>query len=206
MKKIRLAAAALACALLFCGCTQTELDTPVDMKLASVEEADYYLYVPNDWVVANQTGITAAYASLTDNSNVSCCKYIIADNEDRSTIFTISDPVTSEDGSEVADGIVYAKRYWNIYETDLKNTIGDYKAVGEPQNVDLDGCAAVKFTYTSTLSGTSYKHSMVVCCPSPSASSVYLITYTATADNYDTNSDNFSKVIRNFKFQTGVLE
>lgn len=46
-------------------------DVPAGMKLASDPEiVDYYLYVPEDWKVTSQTGMTTAQASLNDDSNV----------------------------------------------------------------------------------------------------------------------------------------
>ena len=56
--------------LVACG-DDTPTDVPDGMKLASdTEIVDYLLYVPENWVVTSQTGMTMAQASLNDDSNV----------------------------------------------------------------------------------------------------------------------------------------
>lgn len=58
-----------------CG-SNTPSDAPDGMKLASDPEiVDYYLYVPEDWEVTSQTGMTMAQASLSDDSNVIVTHY-----------------------------------------------------------------------------------------------------------------------------------
>ena len=53
-----------------CG-NDTPTNAPDGMKLASDPEiVDYFLYVPEDWVVTSQTGMTMAQTSLNDDSNV----------------------------------------------------------------------------------------------------------------------------------------
>lgn len=62
--------AVLLLSLVACGNENTG-DIPDGMKLASDPEiVDYLLYVPEDWVVTSQTGMTMAQASLNDDSNV----------------------------------------------------------------------------------------------------------------------------------------
>lgn len=56
--------------LVACG-DDTPSDVPEGMKLASdTEIVDYLLYVPTNWKVTSQTGMTMAQASLGDDSNV----------------------------------------------------------------------------------------------------------------------------------------
>lgn len=72
MKKILsiLLLSVMLLSLVACG-NGTVTDVPDGMKLASnTEIVDYFLYVPADWEVTRQTGMTMAQASLNDDSNV----------------------------------------------------------------------------------------------------------------------------------------
>lgn len=72
MKKILsiLLLAAMLLSLAACGDDNTG-DIPEGMKLASDPEiVDYFLYVPEEWEVTSQSGMTMAQASLNDDSNV----------------------------------------------------------------------------------------------------------------------------------------
>ena len=66
MKKSILCTLLASVFVFLCACTQTQTDTPSGMKLASVDAADYYMYVPSSWTVADQDGITSACVSIAD--------------------------------------------------------------------------------------------------------------------------------------------
>ena len=67
MKKISVISLMLVlcmCVLSFAGCAKKEeSDAPDGMKLASGEQVDYYMYVPETWKVDNSQLYTAAYFS-----------------------------------------------------------------------------------------------------------------------------------------------
>lgn len=194
MKKL-LATVLILTALFTASCTKTELDSPIGMKLASAEVADYYLYVPDSWVIAQQTGMTSAYASVSDSTNVSCACYTVK-NPDIYAIDTSDDSSMSED-------VLYALNFWTGYRSELTAALPGYTEIGTPSQVKLDGRDAVVYTYTATLSSVNYKFSCVVCIINYKA---YLLTFTSTAEAYANHSESFTEMINHFKFQTGIFE
>lgn len=72
MKKIFSLVLLLSMLLSLAACgNDTPEGVPEGMKLASdTEIVDYLLYVPDDWQVTSQTGMTMAQTSLNDDSNV----------------------------------------------------------------------------------------------------------------------------------------
>lgn len=195
MKKTVILLIAAIIAVTAAACTEAELDAPVGMKLISDEAADYYLYVPSTWVVAQQEGLTSAYVSVSDPSNVSCARYTVKNTD----IFALD---TSAESS-ASPAVQYARNYWTGYQSDLAAALPGYMEIGEPAVAYLDGNEAVVYTYAATLSGVEYKFSAVVCVIEYQ---VYILTYTATAEAYQNNAESFTSIIDNFKFQKGLFE
>ena len=175
------------------SCAKTELDTPANMQLASVEAADYYLYVPDGWVISSQDGITAAYVSVIDNSNVSCARYTLT-NE------AVFENVTEEEKAE----ITYAKNYWTDYVSQLGSVLPGFNMLSGPTPVVLDGHAAIKCGFSATLSGKNYRYDMVICIKDRLYA--YILTFTAEESNYEADSAYFDKITAEFRFQTGRFE
>ncbi len=186
--------------LIFClsasGCARTETNTPAGMKLASVDAVDYYMYVPNEWIIADQDGVTAAYASLTDKSNVTCVSTAVT-NE---AVFDI--PADREEGE--ADGLTYAKNYWIGYASQLQSHLPGYTLISGPNSALLDGQPAVRCRYSAKVNDKDYTFDMVICIRERMFS--YLITYTAESAVFENNLASYEKIISEFVFQTGVLE
>ncbi|MBR4256293.1 MAG: hypothetical protein IKQ18_03940, partial [Clostridia bacterium] len=141
--------------ILLCSCTQTKTDVPSGMKLASVDAADYYMYVPNEWIIADQDGVTSAYVSIADKSNVTCARYRIT-NE---AVFDI--PADRDENK--ADGVIYAENYWRGYTSELETHLPGYRLISGPTATLLNGSPAVRVRYISSVSGTDYNFDMVIC-------------------------------------------
>lgn len=175
------------------SCAKTELDTPANMKLASVEAADYYLYVPDDWIIASQDGITAAYVSVIDSSNVSAARYTLT-NE------AVFENTNEEEKAEVT----YAKNFWTDYVSQLGSVLPGFAMISGPDATVLDGHAAIKCSYSASLSGKNYKYTMVICIKD--SLYAYLLTFTAEEENFEVDSAYFEKIVSEFRFQTGRFE
>ena len=196
MKKSILCTLLASVFVFLCACTQTQTDTPSGMKLASVDAADYYMYVPSSWTVADQDGITSAYVSIADKSNVTCARYAIS-NE---AVFDI--PADRDENKP--DAVIYAENYWTGYTTELEGRLPGYRLISGPVSAMLNGMPAVRCRYTASLSGKEYNFDMVICVRERMYA--YLLTYTAETEKYDTNLQSFEKIISEFVFQTGVLK
>lgn len=166
----------IAVILLVTGCSsanQSDIEAPEGMKLFSNEHVDYTAFVPLSWTVDMSTGTLSAYVSSADASNVSI------------TAQALSSPMSADD-------------YWKSYEEDFKATFDDMEYEGDvPTTTTLSGLAANKYVYTATVTGNQYKFMQTVCV---NGTTVYVITYTSTPDNYESNLEDVYKILDNFSF------
>ena len=182
--------------IILCSCSKTDTTTPSGMKLISLDAVDYYMYVPDSWVQANQDGVTCAYASgAAGSSNVTCARYAVKDN----SIFNM--PQTNDEEKE--EGVIYAENYWADYVSSLESLPG-YRLLSGPAKTTLNRLAAVRCVFSLVSSGTEYKVDMVICIKEKMYA--YLLTYTSEAEKYDTYIEDYNKILEEFVFQTGVLK
>ena len=173
------AAAAAVCLSVFTSCSSgSDSWHPAGMKLASSEDADYKMWVPESWTVDMSTGITSAYAGSGDYSNVS---------------------VTAQNLSGEQNYLTPSE-YWEIYKTDLEATFPDIAYDEDTEggiSLLLDENAAMKYSYTATVTGTEFHFISVVCIRS---GTVYLITYTAQPAIYENHLEEVQNILDNFSF------
>ncbi|MBQ8510105.1 MAG: hypothetical protein IJ493_09400 [Clostridia bacterium] len=161
----------LTCSLVSCG---TSSDTaPMGFKEISDPEVTYHLYVPDEWITDVSTGMTSAYYDGRDPSNISM------------TAFELDGTVTS-----VAD-------YWALYEADFKAIFPDMEYV-DAVECTLDDVAAMQYIYTATMSDIQYKFMQVIALRQ---GQVYIFTYTATAEKYDTHIEDVIAILDYFSFK-----
>ena len=195
MKKSIISLLSAVLLVVMCSCATTKTDVPSGMQLVSDPAADYYLYVPSSWVPADQDGVTSAYVSIADKSNVSCARYNIT-NE---AVFEI--PADRDENKP--DAVIYAENYWTGYVSQLEAHLPGFKMISGPSSTLLDGRPAVRCRYTAAVSGTEYTFDMVICVAERMFA--YMLTYTAESSKYDTNLESYERIISEFVFQTGVL-
>lgn len=190
---------ALLLSLIMClalaGCGAEETDAPDGMKVLEQASDSYTIYIPQDWVADVSTGFASAYVSTTDPSNISFMAYSIPDGEKLA------------DGTAVND----LETFWKSYEEDFEKTFSDmeYETFGEDTsadgestalnytNIKLDGLDARKYVFHATVGGEEYTYLMVAAL---NGRDVYLLTYTATRNNFEGHLDEVDSVINNFKF------
>ncbi len=174
MKKIiAITLAALIAALALVSCGKEETEAPLGFIEISSDDVTYDLFVPDEWTPDLSTGVTSAYYSGQDPSNISLMAF-----ELDGTVTSIED-------------------YWKKYEPSLKAVLPDLAYEGEPELDKLDGVDAVQYTYTATMSGTAYKFIQIVAFKDNTA---YIFTYTAAADKFDTHIEDVVEMLVNFKF------
>ena len=159
---------------LFAGCSQQkEGDVPSGMKLASGEDADYLMYVPENWRVDKSTLYTSAYYSSGDATSVSATAYGM-----------------NFDDTTVDD--------W--FEGFLKEFKEIYTDVSQPEKADakLGGVDGRRYTFSGTLNGTVYDYIIVAVI---NRNYVYYITYTSTPQYYSAHLEELENVISNFEFK-----
>lgn len=170
-----LTAAVLAAILLLCACGSNDDSAPeLGWKEISNDGVSYNLYVPDEWISDISTGMTAAYVSNVDSSNISVIAFDLPSGE----VTTIAD-------------------YWKTYEPGLKAVFTDFAYVGEADQTKLDDADALAYTYTGTVAGTEYKIMQVVALKD---AQVYIFTYTATAERYDSHFEDVFAILGFFDF------
>lgn len=190
MKKIISLILIFTLALSFAACRKndpTKDIIPNGMKLASNPElCEYSLFVPEGWIVDIQTSLTSARVGETDSSSLSVSAFTNASIPESDDMLT---------------------KYWESYTEDLKSVF-DKKDDGsstftpsEPETITLKkgekNVAAIKVTYTASLSGTELKYIQVI---SYDNAYFYIMTFTTTPDGFAKNIDDFNSVIANFTF------
>ena len=169
-------AAAIACTILV-SCANEDGSVPAGFKKISDPEGigavDYDLFVPKSWTADLGTGVTSAYVSGQDPSNISVMAF-------------------ESDGN-----VESLEQYWEKYEPSLKAIFPDYMLVNEPEEGELDGAPAMEYVYTATVGDTAYKFTQVVAAKE---TTFYVFTYTATADKYDSHIEEVIEILDNFRF------
>lgn len=183
-----------------CACAQDNTDAPEGMKLVETESKNYSLYVPDHWSVDMSTGVVSAYASKADQSNISFTGFAV------DTVSLAEETVVADTGSE-EEAKSMVDVFWESYSEDFAETFGDtMKYIDEngkevddpaPSKTTLGGFAANKYSYTARVTGETYKFMQVVCIE---AGYVYILTYTAVTEAFDSHLEDVESVISNFKF------
>ncbi|MBE6612768.1 MAG: DUF1795 domain-containing protein [Ruminococcaceae bacterium] len=174
MKKIVsfiLALMLIALPLTSCGAANTG-EAPMGFVEISDDGLSYNLYVPDEWTPDLSTGVTSAYFDGRDPSNISMMAFEL----DR-TITSLED-------------------YWTSYEPDLKAIFPDLAYV-DTAEATLDGVPAMQYIYTASMSGLSYKIMQLTAIRN---NTIYIFTYTATADKYDAHIEDVIAMLDYFCF------
>ena len=153
------------------SCTP-DLDTPDGMQAASLDGVEYALYVPEGWVVNKNSGVSGAYVSAYDKSNVNLISYV---------------PTTA----------MTAEQYWTVCEESYKAEFDNYTFV-ESGSVTMAGQPAPYYVYTATIGGDDYKFLQAIV---GSNGIFYNLTYTATPELYDSHVEEVMSVIEAFTFR-----
>lgn len=166
--------ALLLCALSLlslCACGE-DVTVPTGMMLASGKIADYYLFVPANWTVNSATGITSAYVSSSDHTNVSMTSYALSEKE------------------------ITAREYFDSHREEISAVFSE---MSEPEFTDtkLDETPALQVVYTAKSAGVSYKIMQVYCLR---GESVYLFTFTATPEKYEEHLEKIGVILTEFRF------
>ena len=156
-------------------------DVPTGMKPLSNDITDYVIYIPQDWTPDVSTGVVSAMAYDRTNVNV-------------------IEVTADEDVNSVDD-------FFADYEVQLKDMLKDYKLETDPVNTKLGGFDAKEYIYSGSIGGSVYKYRQVISLVNKSFAGitndyrVYMITYTATEDLYDTHTEEVDKIINSFSFK-----
>ncbi len=159
---------------IFCSCENNgEYAAPAGYVMASNEDADYCLYVPEDWTVDFSTAAVGAYVSQSDPSSVSVMAWELE--------YTDS---TLED-------------WWEINKTDIELVFSDVEVISE-DNTAMDEIYAKRYVYSASLGENRYKFLQQAVIR---GGEVYVFTYTSLEDNYDTHIEEVEDILGFFIFK-----
>lgn len=147
--------------------------TPEGMKIASGDNVEYRLYVPEKWTANSKNAIAGAYYSEDDRSNVSLTSY----SPTQST--SLDDYVKNcEEANE------------KIYD--------DYTLISSETDKKLGGKTARDNTYSFELDGKRYMQRQVICIYNDN---IYSLVYTSSPEKFDLHREDVEKIIKEFSFR-----
>lgn len=171
-----------ACLLASCGeKTEDGITVPNGMQAIASEAGDYYLMVPASWVFDTVRGMTSAYCEDKAHSSVTVC------------------------ANELSRDISTIEAYWDSFKEQFAATFADFAMLDElPTDVTIssdttgDVIEGKKYRYTATVSGVQYQWMQVLFIRN---ATLYIFTYTSTAEDYESHLDDVNKVLSNFTFR-----
>lgn len=175
-------------AMLFtlCSCAaQTDAEgvkAPEGFLTAENEKTDYYFFYPSTWILdRNDAGLTSAYVSENDFSNVSV------------TAFTAS--------AEYATLQDYAEKYYFAQFQDNFNNLTVEKNQDQSMKVStlkIDSCNAIAVNYGADFSGEAYSFRVWFISK---GGYIYTVLYTAKEALFDAHLDEATAMAENLKFR-----
>ena len=154
------------------GAELVDSDTPDGMEIASGKNTEYRLYVPKAWICDAESGVSEAYFSESDRSNVLVTSYV------------------PDEALTIAD-------YFASCEADYKKTLPEYTRVGESKTT-VAGKDALSYTYTTVVDGVAFKIQQTLFYHSET---IYSFTYTARADLFDSHLTDVQRMLDVFCFR-----
>ncbi len=170
-----LAALLLCTALLACAKDDEEEQIPDRMQSATLDGALYRLYVPSNWNLLTDTGVSGAYASMIDRAMVYVHEY---NNPDALT----------------------PTEYWEtVHRAQLGEAFPKAREItaDTPLGGTLGGAEALFVTYRFTSDGESF---VATDALAPYGECMLVLSCLCREDTYDTHKDTFSEIVTQFVF------
>ena len=166
-----LSAILILCVIVTLAACSGDDETPDGMKNIAGENDAYYFYVPQSWVT--NTGLVGAYYSTVDTSNISITAYS-------------GEKYTSSD------------EYWTSFKEDVTSISTEFEVVTENTPKVIGGKNAVQHTYKITVNGVKYQVQQTLVAYS---NIMYVITYTAAEDRFESHIEDVTLILDEFKFK-----
>ena len=159
-------------ALALTSCAAPDTEVPEGMQIASLDGVEYALFVPETWTVNKNSGVSGAFVSAYDKSNVTLISYV---------------PTVA----------MTTEQYWAMCEESYKAEFDNYATV-ESGSATMAGMTSPYYVYTATIGGENYKFLQAIVGYN---GMFYNLTYTALIDQYDTHIEDVMKMIEVFTFR-----
>lgn len=188
MKKISVIAlilAAAACLAVFSGCKKDgeDIKAPAGMILASSDQVDYYMFVPETWKVDKSDLYTSAYFSHGDATSISTTAYSLSGE-----VPSLDDWWNGPEGSENEDKGFFDEM--SLVYTDISEV--------KESKAKIDGIKGKEYSFSAKLAGKEY---IFIITAVIKGYNVYYITYTSTPEYNEDHLEERTQVIDAFKFK-----
>ena len=144
---------------------------PSGMKNAADEDEPFCLYVPQSWVTS-KGDIAGAYYSNTDKSNITVMPY----------------------GGDFAT----TEEYWNDFKTRCSAEFSEFEVIKENEAKVVSGRNALQYVYKLKIDGEMYQCQQTVLTY---GNLLYVITYTATAEKYESHIADIDNILSVLAFK-----
>ena len=221
----RLLCVLLALCLLAGGLTACsgQSEIPDGYQYATCAGEYFRLFVPTQWTVNTESGVSGAYLSIDTSVSMIEVPFDLTDaaltgtgdgtetaeqvgNADTDGGSAENSEESSADSSaeSSADSTDRTATLEDFYRAHLAqiSTLRDYTEE-ERYYTTVSGYKAVSVTYAATVAGTAYRFRQVLCRV---AGRFYLFTFTAPAEKFDTYTDIVSEIIENIQFYNTPYE
>ena len=157
------------------------VDIPQGMKLASGENVDYYMFVPESWNVDRSDLYTNAVFSSGDPSSLDHTSI-------STTVYAVSNDIQCVDD------------WWNKEDGFLAELSLVYTDISEISEAEatLGGVDGIEYSFTAKLGGVEY---CFVITAVWSDFYIYFVTYTSMPQYTDEHADDRAQVIESFTFK-----
>ena len=178
LKLTRLCALLLALVTLclpLAACKEAEEEIPENMKHATIEGSDYRLFLPIDWTLLTNTGLSGGYASAQNKAIIYVKVY--------------------ENPSGVS-----IETFWEEYlAPSLAGAFPDSEGIKHSEFIEnkLSGLNALTVNYEGTRNLVSYEGLETLCARN---GKIYVLSFCARHDLYEGYLDVFEMVRENFTF------
>ncbi len=169
-----------------CACGKKDegdgVEIPSGFSLAGNENTDYYFFYPSNWTLdRNDAGMTSAFVSETDFSNVSI------------TAFTAS--------AQYPTLLDYAEKYYFVKFQDNFNNLETERNQDQSlkrSTLKIDGCDALAVNFSATFSGESYSFRAWFISFN---GYIYTMLYTAKTEAFETHLEEAEAMAKALKFR-----
>jgi len=176
----------LAALITLCACSSQEgpegVEIPSGFLLAENEKTDYYFFYPSSWVLdRNDAGMTSAYVSENDFSNISV------------TAFTAS--------LEYPTLLDYAEKYYfTQFEDNFNNLTVEKNQDGsiKRSSLKIDGNEALAVNFNAIFSGENYSFRTWFISYN---GYIYTVLYTAKEPVFEAHLEEATAIAENLKFR-----
>ena len=151
----------------------TDKNTPEGMKIASSDNIEYRLYVPQNWICDSESGRSEAYYPKSTKPNVTV------------TSFTDSTATTAEE-------------YFAEAEAEYKTSLSGYELLETSEERRVSDIRAISYTYRAVYDEVEFKIMQTILIY---LDNVYSITYTARAEDFEEHLGDVEIILDSFRFR-----